>query len=218
MGANELTPVASSPRKSKLIILLLTLLAVIAVAVVGGRIWYRYTFPYGWSHACSKGLGLGLRMYSGENDHWLPHGAATPEASLSLLYRNDPDTALWVLGGKNIPRERVQATFARDGILSPATCGWHYVEGLRDDDDPQIAVVWDKVFGLGHNGERKRGMMHEVVLLDGANQYVSKDQWPKFIADQKERLEKVIADRSTNAPRIRWSDTESLGPNLPAQK
>ncbi len=156
-------------------------------------------------------------MYAQDHGSWLPHGEVTPEASLSLLYQYDPST-LSYFGGKNISRGTVEAALKRDGKLSPETCGWHYVEGLREGDDPEIAVAWDKVIGLGHNGQRLRGMMHEVILLGAWHQYVSKQEWPEFIANQKRLLEQTIASRDSNAPPIRWSDEESLGPNRPIRK
>jgi hypothetical protein len=212
MSVGESIPVVP-PRKSKWKKIFLYLLGFIFSAVVLEQIWYHYTYPYGWSHACSAGLGMGLRQYAEDHGNWLPHGEATPEASLSLLYKDDSVTALWTLGGKNIPHETVEATLKRDGKLSPATCGWHYVEGLRETDNPEIAVAWDKVIGLGHNGQRVRGMMHEVILLDSSHPNIRKEAWPEFIANQKQLLAQTIASRESNAPPIRWSDEESLGPN-----
>lgn len=208
---------ANPPRKSRARKIFFSLLVVITIGMAVERVWYHYTYPYGWSHACSKGLALGLLGYAGDHEHWLPHGEPTPEASLSLLYKNDPVTGQWVLGGKNIRHETVEAILKRDGKLSPDTCGWNYVEGLRDDDDPQIAVAWDKVVGLGHNGERQPGLMHEVVFC-GSTGFIAKNYWPEFIADQKKRLAELIVSRGSNAPPIRWSDEESLGPNRPIRK
>jgi hypothetical protein len=217
MSEGESTP-AVPPRRSKFGKILLGVVAVLAVCIAAGRVYYRYTYPYGWSHACSKGLSLGLYSYAEDHSHWFPYGEKTPEASLSLLYQYDTNTALWVLGGKYISRETVEATFERDGKLSPTTCGWHYIEGLRNDDPPEIAIAWDKVVGLGHNGERGIGLMHEVVNLGGSTFFISKKAWPEFLVNEKKFLTDVIHSRSSNAPPIRWSDEESLGPNLVTPK
>jgi hypothetical protein len=119
-----------------------------------------------------------------------------------------------MLGGKTIQHEIIKALLEQDRRISPDKCGWHYVEGLRDDDDPQIAVAWDKTEGLGHNGQRWPATMHEVVLLSGT-EFIPKKSWSEFIADQKKRLAEVITSRGSNAPPIRWSDEQSLGPNRP---
>jgi hypothetical protein len=87
------------------------------------------------------------------------------------------------------------------------------VEGLRDDDDLSIAIVWDKVFGVDHFGQRRRGFAHEVVYLDGSSGAISTAKWPQFAMEQREKLAKLIAERGTNGPPIRWSDEETLGTN-----
>ena len=190
-------------------------LILIVLGVVGGWIWWRYTFPFGYSHACSKGLGLTLRIYAGDHDGWLPYGGPTPEASLGLIAKDDAASAEWVLGGKNVKPEVVKAALARDEGITPETCGWHYVEGLRETDDPQIAVAWDKVEGLWHNGNRRRGLMHEVICLDGSISFIKRSHWPKFVAEQRDKLAAVKASRESNAPPICWSDEATLGPNSP---
>jgi hypothetical protein len=155
-----------------------------------------------------------LRLYASEQDGWLPYGKATPEES--ILATNS--LAEYLLCGKNIPHEKTQEALAKNQF-GPEVCGWHYVEGLRESDPPQIAVVWDKVVGLNHNGMRHSGWMHEVVNLDGSTTFILKTNWFAFVATQKELLAKVIAGRETNAPPIRWSDEETLGPNrFPAPK
>ena len=118
----------------------------------------------------------------------------------------------WVCG-KNIPASKAREVWKQKGELTPESCGWHYVEGLRTNDDPQIAIAWDKIFGLGHNGQRIRGLAHEVILVNGERKGIAMKEWPKFALEQRERLAKVIASRPTNAPSIRWSDVETLGTN-----
>jgi hypothetical protein len=92
-----------------------------------------------------------LHQYAEDHGGAYPAGEATPEASLSLLYPKYANE--YVLQGKTVPLDVVKVTLERGSRLGPDTCGWHYVEGLRLDDDPRLALCWDKV-GLGHNGER----------------------------------------------------------------
>jgi len=194
-------------------VVLLGAFVAIAILVSYAVVWSRLNYPYGATHACSKGLAMELRGYAEDDGHWFPHGASTPEASFGLLYTNDLERATHMLAGKTIPQKVVRARLRQFGTISPDTCGWHYVEGLRDDDDPQIIVAWDKAIGLSHNGQRKDGLMHEVIRVDGLDELIGKERWPEFIADQKKRLAQLIASRDSNAPPIRWSDEESLGPN-----
>ncbi len=169
--------------------------------------YWKWKFPYGWSHCCAKGMGLALRTYAMDHDGRFPTGGDTPEASLSLLYSNYVNA--YTLRGKTVPLQVAQTALAKDGKLGPESCDWHYVEGLTEADDPQIAILWDKV-GLGHNGERLKAGGHMVVLVDGSENYVSRAKWPGFLKQQKEllaqRSEAVKQARPALTARIRLPD------------
>jgi len=128
--------------------------ALLGCIVVALFFWVRSqlpSYPYGWSHCCLKGVGLALHNYAQKYGGHFPAGAESPEASLSLLYREGFLDAEY-LRGKTVPVEKVQRILERGELLGPDSCGWHCVEGLTTSDDPDLAVVWDKV-GLGHNGQ-----------------------------------------------------------------
>jgi hypothetical protein len=185
----------------------------IAFLVIGGTwVWFQMTYPYGVSHCCSKAIALALRQYAEEHQGSFPNGKSSPEASLSLLYTNY-EPSLYTLRGKNIPLKLAQAAWDEDLELGPQSCGWHYVEGLLVDDDSEIAIAWDKAWGLGHNGQRIRGFAHEVILIDGSSKGIALKEWPKFAMEQREKLAKLIASRTNGAPPIRWSDEDTLGTN-----
>jgi hypothetical protein len=143
---------------------------------------YRRQYPYGWSHCCDKQLAFALLDYADRHDGWFPRGEASPEASLSLLYREDPGLA-YLLRGKTVPEDVVRERLERGQLLSPETCGWHYVEVLRKDDDPRLALFWDKA-GLGHNGQRLSDGGHFVGLVNGTIDYVPGDRWAAFLEEQ----------------------------------
>jgi len=161
--------------------------AVIMLAAMGLSLfgYIKWKYPYRMSHCCAKSMGLALRTYALDHGGRFPAGGDTPEASLSLLYSNYVDA--YTLRGKTVRLEVAQAALARNGKLGPESCDWHYVEGLTDTDDPQIAILWDKV-GLGHNGERLKWGGHSVVLVDGSEQHVSGAKWPEFLQQQKQLL------------------------------
>ena len=160
--------------------------AVVAVLVAAGLTYRQHRYPYGWSHCCDKQLVLALITYADRHDGWFPRGEASPEASLSLLHREDPELVTAdLLRGKTVPEEVVRARLESGALLTPETCGWNYIEGLRNDDDPQLALFWDKA-GLGHNGERLSDGGHFVGLVSGIIEYVPGSRWDEFLAEQEQ--------------------------------
>jgi hypothetical protein len=163
---------------------------------------WRQQFPYGWSHCCDLQLGTALREYASTHGGYLPAGEKTPEASLSILYGTVP----WVNGpyganllrGKIVPEAVVQARLDHGQRLTPETCGWHYVEGLRDDDDGQIAVCWDKV-GLDHNGGLLANGGHTVLYLFGNHGTITAAEWPHFLDEQQKLIANSKAVRRNEA-------------------
>jgi hypothetical protein len=160
--------------------------AVLGAAVALGYVSWRDTYPYGYSHRCDLNLYLALEKYAAAHGGAFPTGGRTPEASLGLLYKNVDWVTADLLRGKTVPESVVQETLDRGGPLGPESCGWHYVEGLRVDDDPRLALFWDKV-GLGHNGERLSCGGHIVMFLDGRRPHIPEVDWQTFL-DEQERL------------------------------
>jgi hypothetical protein len=160
-------------------------------ALIAGYSLYRHVkYPYGWSHSCDKTLLLALQEYAEDHGGAFPAGESSSEASLSLLYpkyvHGDLEYASEILRGKTISKEIVKDRLSKGERLSPKTCGWHYVEGLRTDDDGRLALVWDKI-GLGHNGERLPRGGHWVVFVNTSIEYIPECDWDAFVKEQ-ERL------------------------------
>lgn len=157
----------------------------LAVIAAAGVAFNGYYFPYGRSHCCDKQLHMALLSYADQHGGWFPRGEASPEASLSLLYRADSEAvSANLLRGKTVPVADVEARLTAGDLLTPETCGWHYVEGLRQDDDSRLALFWDKV-GLGHNGERLRRDRY-VHLIDGSGEFIPTERWAEFLAEQEQ--------------------------------
>lgn len=174
------------------------LLLILAGLVAGGYGYYRYTFPYGYKHACLKMLGFALLEYAESHGGRFPTGGGCPEASLSLLYREPYNPSAYVLSGKTKSTEAADAILKRGELLGPDTCDWHYVEGLTVYDDPRLALVWDKV-GLGHNGERLSNGGHTILRVDHfrGEEVIPASEWSKFLEEQ----DRLMAARTEAAKR-----------------
>jgi hypothetical protein len=183
------SPAMNISKKAKIPGVLLITAAVIVVGFVALR---SVMFPYGGSHCCLKGLWMSLEQYAQKHDGRFPSGQASPEASLSLLYREELSDAN-VLRGKSVPLDVVEKTLNDGELLTPDSCGWHYIEGLTLGDDRRIAIVWDKA-GLSHNGQNLFGG-HSVLFLDGTERVIPKSDWSKFLLEQ----EGLVAARTRRA-------------------
>ena len=188
-------------RIPKWVALLAGILAVLAVTSYSN---YRYKFPYGSSHCCDLLLYGALEEYASAHEGAFPAGQASPAASLSLLYTNVSGVTPYLLRGKTVPESTVKARLSRGELLTPESCGWHYVDGLRVDDDPRLALFWDKA-GLGHNGQRLPNSAHVVMLLGQDRKNVSGREWAKFLEEQN----KLLAAR-TNGTEIIVSATTQI--------
>jgi hypothetical protein len=162
--------------------------ALIALAILGTMIagWWRYEFPYGWSHACDKNLWFALFEYAQAHNGNFPAGEATPEASISLVGAFHSHN----LAGKRLLAANTDAILTSGRLLDPNTCGWNYVEGLRKDDDYRLALFWDKE-GLNHNGGRLSGGGHVVMFVSGISRHVPAFEWNGFLEEQETMWKKL---------------------------
>jgi len=156
---------------------------------------------------------LALELYAQEHDGLFPAGQGSPEASLSLLYKEglmDAD----ILRGMSAKEQTVRSTLAAGSLLGPETCGWQYVEGLRQADDDRIAILWGKA-ELGHYGTRFRRSGREVLLLGGSTKWVRHHQWVAFQLEQELLLKnrKSVATNGVSSHTNRTGLAESNARN-----
>ena len=172
-------------RKLRLI-LLVAVSGTIAVTAIGVFVHYKRNYPYGSSHCCIIGMMGALEQYALDHGGIYPKGEITPEASLSLLCRSNYLDA-YTIRGMTVPEKQVRRILERGELLGPNDCGWHYVEGLTQADDPRLALLYCKE-ALGHNGNRTEDGGRQVVLVSGI-EWISGDKWPAFLQQQKELLQ-----------------------------
>lgn len=174
---------------------LLIILCIPTVLVLSGYALYSYYFPFGYSHCCDKCLGMQLLVYAKDHRGWYPRGAGSPEASLGLMYPEYAGADL--LRGKRIREAVARAILERSEALRPETCDWHYVEGLRIDDNPRLALFWDKA-GLGHFGERMSEGGHTVCFVNGLTEHIPASRWEEFLKEQEGLLAELRERRQVN--------------------
>ncbi len=138
-------------------------------------------------------MTFALEQYADDHGGRYPAGESSPEASLSLLYREKQIDA-YTLRGMIVPEKTTRDILEQGKLLGPESCGWHYTEGLTKADDEHLALLWVKA-PLGHNGERTRDGGRQVVFVQGNIQWISGNKWDSFLAEQKS----LLAQRSDRA-------------------
>ena len=185
----------STKKKLGIAISGMVVIVVIIAAIYGKRVYESYQFPYGSEHRCDKQLYLALVFYAEKHDGAFPSGEATSEASLSLIHTlDDMSECGYLLHRRDVPVKLVDDMFKRGELLGPETCGWNYVEGLRSDSNPELALFWDKE-GLSEIGMRLSGGGHIVTFVDGRSEQIPESEWNDFMEKQEKMLAEEMAKR-----------------------
>lgn len=133
----------------------------------------------------ARAIQTALRNYAERHDGWFPRGEASPEASLSLLHRENPGLVTAnVLRSPTVPEAVAQVRLESGELLAPGTCRWHYVEGLRSDDDPRLALFWEKT-ALNRTESLLYPGGCRVFFVGGGVEHVALERWEEFLAAQE---------------------------------
>ena len=175
---------------------LFKLAAITMVAGVLG-VWYVKLHPLVfneslWEHAhCMPQAGMAFRTYAVDHGGRFPYSTNGYGDAL-LLLTNGMANFWGPLTGPGYDGA-VFAEAARAGAHVPEkACGRVYVQGLGDTNNPEIAVLFDKVAAPPDHCHFPRrlwwGFVREVCFVDGSWRTVPAGQWPDFARQQVELL------------------------------
>jgi hypothetical protein len=181
------------------------LLMVFVVTVIACVVYVR-THPLVFNesffgHAyCMKQTSMTFRMYAEDNFGRFPsHTNGYGDALLLLVPHYTPWSLLtgpgydsnadkkWNVNGANVPESE---------------CGRVYIQGLTESNNPQIAILFDKIPTPGGDhchllGRLTAPLCRDVLLLDGSQETIRETKWQEFAANQIELLVKEGFDRAT---------------------
>jgi hypothetical protein len=149
-----------------------------------------------YSHKhCIKQWGVAVQVYANDHAGAFPAHPLGYAAALQLLMR-PPDYNMGtylVMGapggytGKVFEVANANGTWVRE-----ADCGRVYVQGLREDSNPQIALLFDKQPSPGDHAHGWRRwnapLRREVCLVDGSMVVIEESAWLEFARKQIELL------------------------------
>ena len=173
---------------------LIVLICLLIAAAVGVKT-YRYIYPYGARPACLPNVLQALQSYSLEHGGGFPN--TTTQAPLEALRALYPRYLVdWrPLAGLSGDQELLEHQMTGNLRLTEAASSWVYWPGLRSDDKPDIAIIWERRSGLRFNGSRAHG--HEVGFIGGYTRQVADGKWSAFLQDQQGLRETAIAKRKS---------------------
>ena len=180
-----------TPKIKKRIIIFLSAAGVVAALSTG----YVRTHPlvfnesfFGHAH-CIVGGGLSLSTYAGDHEGRFPY--STNGYGTALVLVNDGwDEALTGPGYDAQVFERVRRT----GVNAPnSEFGRVYVQGLGKTDNPDIALLFDKLPTPGgdHCHLFRRivaPLAREVWTIGGVRRVIKESEWPAYSRHQIELL------------------------------
>ena len=153
-------PVGCCDMRKRHVISGIILMVAASIAILG-----KCKYPYGASHCCIIGMMGALEEYAQNNRGHYPTGQASPEASLSLLYRSNYIDAN-TLRGMTVPEITVSRILKSGGVLGPDTCGWQYIDGLTyaDDNREWQSCTANRPWDTTGNGARGDGRSYLLVV------------------------------------------------------
>jgi hypothetical protein len=163
----------------KLIAFLILALGVCAALVVFFR---KSIAPYGHREAFMRGMDRCLQDYAEAHQGSFPAG----ENAYSAIAKLYPDYCFpcELLAGLSGNIEDVTNALRTGQSLSNVT-SWNYVPGLRQDDDPQIALLWESKAGLSSSGRWKIKRTRPVLLLSRDTINIPTSEWSDFTIRQQ---------------------------------
>lgn len=135
-----------------------------------------------------------LTLYASEHNGWYPRDAATPLESLRCITNEFGDAAL-LAGISGNREEAIRRAFA--GLpIDETVSSWVYFPGFRNDDDPELAIIWERAAGVRFNGSRADG--HAVGFVGGAHRQIRQANWQEFLKEQEALRKKILRSRNSD--------------------
>ena len=184
----------------KLQVVALAVVAGALMTIVGVSLYRKSVYPHGHHPAALLSMYLDLRNYAADHDGNFP---VSTKGGLDALQQLYPQYAAGIeLAGISGDGDATVAALSHGSPLNPSLTSWVYAQGLRVDDDPDLALLWESKGGLSPNGRRNEFGGHAVVLVSSDITNVPAVDWDEYLKQQEQRRNAVLSKRAarTNAP------------------
>jgi hypothetical protein len=145
-----------------------------------------------WQHAhCMPQVTLSLRQYASEHGGRFPYH--TNGYGDALLMLKPEINGYWnLLTGPGYSASAFEEGDKNSSDVDERRCGRVYVQGLSENNNPEIAVIFDKVASPGDHCHFPRRLWRQfgrdVGFIDGHWRPVSELKWLEFVKQQVDLL------------------------------
>ena len=157
------------------------ILAIFALIAGGIFAYYKKTYPYGYTHRCSKAFAMELMMWAEEHDGNYPN-FVSEDKLLIKDYVGDSDYNLEMIIGKTIDFDEAKAFYTKHGYILDRHSAWHFVNDVKSSHEGR-AFAWDKI-PLGHNGQVEDSKSREVIEVSFMMSNIPESEWDKYLEKQ----------------------------------
>jgi hypothetical protein len=142
------------------------------------------------SRAYMLNMYFALLNYANDHQGRFPQSGVSAYDALQKLY---PD---YCPSGKELSGLSGNVNFVAASLkagkpLTDKITSWVYVQGLKDNDDPNLAILWDSQAGLFSDGKKDPSGGHAVLFLSGKIKQVPVSDWTNFLEQQKQLLKSL---------------------------
>src|SRR5690349_20218078 len=178
---------------------LILVLGILTICIICGiTSWYRWEFPYGQRPCALPCTMQGLWMYANQHERWFP-SQTNSSNTLDLLRELVPGyVAPGVLAGVSGNVSKVRQCLETGRAIDSSISSWVYWQGFRADDDPRLAIIWERAEGVNGIGQRSLSGGHAVGFADGTYRQIAKTDWAAFVKSQEVLRAKVVSGRKAD--------------------
>lgn len=192
-------------RSKRLMIAILGVLIILAVAITLGVVIDFKNVDFWHRRAGMMGtVATELRLYALDHGGWFPRSNKDSLDALQKLY---PTYAAGPeLAGLSGDIDAVMNCLKQGKSLTGKS-SWVYIQGMKDTDDPTVALLWDLQPGLYGTGVNQRGPMmrgHVVSTIGEINGFetnVVEAGWTNFLRQQEQLRKAILANRAAQGNR-----------------
>jgi hypothetical protein len=168
----------------------LAIVVLCAIAAVCIKAEWGHIYPHGRKPGVLRLMDGTLWQYAHEHDGWFPRSEKGPYAALTLLY---PYSDAWTLCGLSGKSQALQDALTQGRDIDESLTSWRYVQGLRTNDPPNLAILWESEAGISDDGRRNGYGSRAVLFLNGGITNIPNSEWDRFIDDQASLRKRTLS-------------------------